>query len=311
MSLDNIGSGPARVGQGKLVRLALLRLSRPGDLPVRRLPLVASVCAGGVLCALLAACSAVPVPTSPVMTSPPPVVATDPPVPAPSDTGAPPGEVLTNVLTDSDGYRTRVEVSNLQVSTEHDVANQKPGLAQVSVYLSAEGKLTNLTRGHTLKGVGTVTVLPVWKAGSILCSPKIQRTAAASFETITVVGRNIWRNRADSFCALQGLRGDSFKLGSVEYQQTRPLPMAQYRVGFQDRNSPWGVSVPEDQLKRAEDAFKQPDSWFMLRSIDDDTASGVDGACKGGVGGLVVVVATTPQGSGLCARVITDRKTRG
>ncbi|MFT3971438.1 MAG: hypothetical protein QM695_14480 [Micropruina sp.] len=239
-------------------------------------------------------------------------MATDPPVPAPSDAEAPPGggEVLTNVLTDSDGYRTRVGVSNLQVWTEHDVANQKPGLAQVSVYLSAEGAVTNLTRGRTLKGVGTVTVLPAWKAGSILCSSKIQRTAAASFETITIVGRNIWKNGADSFCALQGLRGDSFKLGSVEYQQTRPLPMTQYRVGFQDRNAPWGVSVPEDQLKRAEAAFKQPDFWLMLRSVDDDTASDVDGACKG-VGGLFVVVATTPQGSGLCARVITDRKTRG
>ncbi len=260
--------------------------------------------------ALLAACTSGAAPSTPTPTAPAPASSVAAP-PEPSDSASPtpratPGETLSNILTNADGYRTQVEVTNMRVSTTSDVEDQKPGQALVTVYLSADATLTNLTPKHNVGSSGTLGVLPGWTRKSVICSASVQEAASSSFEAITIGGANQWNDEATEFCILKGLWAAPENKGTLAPNESRPLQLAQHLASAGGGYPPEYVQVPEKSLERVEAALNKPDFWIMMRYIGDYDVTNADGVCRDSSGGIAVV-ATTSVGKGLCARVVTDK----
>ena len=223
----------------------------------------------------------------------------------PSESVTPAGETLSNILTDDAGYRTRAVVTNMQVSTTSDVANQKPGRAEVTVQLSADAVLTNLTPKHNVTSSGTLGVLPAWKRKSPPCAASVRQAARSSFEAITIGGANQWNDEATEFCVLRGLWAAPGKNGALEPNESRSLALAQNLASASGGYPPERVQVPEENLERVEAALNKPDFWIMMRYIGDYDVTNADGVCRDS-SGAIAVVATTAGGKGLCSRIVTD-----
>lgn len=269
-----------------------------------------AIVAGGLSIVLLAGCTSAAAPSpseSSIQVSPSALPAT----PEPSDMATPSesvpvaGEKLSNVLTDDAGYRTRVVVTNMQVSTTSDVANQKPGRAEVTVQLSADAVLTNLAPKHNVTSSDILGVLPAWKRKSPPCAASVRQAARSSFEAITIGGANQWNDEATEFCVLRGLWAAPGKNGALEPNESRSLALAQNLASASGGYPPERVQVPEENLERVEAALNKPDFWIMMRYIGDYDVTNADGVCRDS-SGAIAVVATTAGGKGLCSRIVTD-----
>lgn len=247
----------------------------------------------------LAACSggAAPATTSPpgyaTASAPTIPVATRVPTPTAS---AVVGPSLSNILVDEDGYRTKVEVSNMTVTTQTDIENQKPGYAQVSLTLHAKATFTNLTEGRKAS-IGLVEVLPAWRIKSPVCGSSTRRATPQFWQSVTVAGKNVWHDESTDFCAMLGVAPDVMKVGRLEPEESSSHDL--------DATRAIAPVIPEKSLASLEVLFREPDFWILLRPTEQFRSNGKTGACFSN--DVFTVVDVTPGGQGFCVRVKTDK----
>lgn len=269
--------------------------------------LVAGLALPIALLMLMTACAPAPVgavPTPPSQSNtPPPASSEASESPTATQSSEPAPEVITNTLTDKDGYRSRVDVTSMSISADSDVSSQKPGQAMIYVTLGADATITNLTTGHNLTSTGAIDLAPAWKNNSIVCSKPVQELARGAFEALTIGGDYYG---APKFCALSALMGTGQGVKSLAPQQTTSLIFAQNPAAPGGGNPAEKVLVPEKNFEQVETALKHPDFWILMRYIGDYDVTNVDGVCRDS-SGISAVVATTRGGAGLCTKVRTDK----
>lgn len=197
---------------------------------------------------------------------------------------------------DEDGYRTKIEVTNMTIQTETDIEDQKPGLAKISIEMQAEGTFTNLTSGHSAS-IGQVQVLPAWRANSIVCTDATRKASSQAWRSVEVAGKDVWHTETDKFCAIEGMVRTDMNAGKIAPEASRTLDLMTYRAVE--------PIVPEKSLIKLDQAFQQPDFWILLRPTGGFRSNGKAGTCWSDV--VFSVVDVTSGGKGMCVLVDTDR----
>lgn len=78
--------------------------------------------------------------------------------------------LFTSEWTDSDGYSYRAVIDEPTISVEQDIANSKPGEAQLEWTIAASGTLENTTPNRNAPFPEDFSIQPTWSAGSALCT---------------------------------------------------------------------------------------------------------------------------------------------
>jgi hypothetical protein len=134
-----------------------------------------TVCAGLVAVGiLLSACGAetdTPAATTPAREAVTGASTSVPRSTGPATSSAKQSAVLfTSEWTDSDGYSYRAVINEPTTSVDKDIANSKPGEAQLEWTIEASGTLENTTPNRNAPFPEDFSIQPTWSAGSELCT---------------------------------------------------------------------------------------------------------------------------------------------
>jgi hypothetical protein len=225
----------------------------------------------------------------------PPIVT---PTPEPEETG-PAVDPLKNTLVTESGHRIQVEIGERVIETSHDIENQKPGYALISVEMSADATFTNLTRRHRADP-DLLWVMPAWKSKSIMCDEDVREVAAAygrAYYIYSISGENVWHNDPKSFCTIEGVWVPINSGVTLDVDETETIELSQ------SANSS-SIMATEENLEAVEEALQSPDFWILNRNVSPEQAS-AEGVCRDQAR-TRAVVAVTPVGKEICAKIKTD-----
>lgn len=170
--------------------------------------------------------------------------------PAPADEPSPP--VLTDTWTDNDGYTYSFTLDTAAAEATKDVANAKPGEANISWSYTFSGTVTNTTPDRNAPSV-ELKVQPMWAAGSSLCSligPLVDR----AFDSNTAGREEGWCTRTNFPFSLS-TSGD--------------IPMDGLATVQTSGGSVYAIAVPEANAEAIMAELKSPTLWAVARDQGD------------------------------------------
>lgn len=188
------------------------------------------------------------------------------PTPTPEESASSPSlsseAALSNTFVDAKGYKSRQVIEGLSIETETNVEDQAPGEALISVHMTGESTVTNLTKNRKMVPNFSAWATPAWKSDSAMCDEDLMEMEASK-------GSKAYDGSADTtgkdgkFCTLYGLHVVippnviELKLEEGE-SKTRELTQ-------NSRSS--DILVPEEDLDEIEEAVQNPDFWLMWRNV--------------------------------------------
>lgn len=137
------------------------------------LPAAARVTSGALIVVatllLASACAETPAPATPA-DEPAAQESPEEVQPTPEETETPaPVAVLTHAWSDSDGYSFSLTIDSATTTATTDVANAKPGEADISFSSNSSGTVTNATPSRNAEAPRSMYLIPVWPADSTVC----------------------------------------------------------------------------------------------------------------------------------------------
>lgn len=181
--------------------------------------------------------------------------------------------ILEDAWTDDDGYTYAFELSTFTPTTEVDIANARPGEANVTWAYALTGTLTNTTPERNAPRA-KVLVEAIWPAGSVICS----------LDSSNVV--DAWSSntpgQGEQFCSLSNFpfsleSPSDLSMGTSLPVQTQwggmfPLvvPEASADALVAELQSPAGWVIARDNGDgRLTDCLLETGSWYLTKSTVD------------------------------------------